>query len=227
MLLRSHFVSRSQGYRIPYAIQWFWPVPILIGTIFAPESPWWLVRHGREEEARAVVTRLTSPRNTSFDASKAVALMVHTNALEKSISAGTSYVDCFRGIDRRRTEIACAAWMIQNLCGSAFMGYSTFFLTQAGFSTERAFDLSLGQYALGAVGTIGSWFLMPHIGRRSLYIGGLTIMTALLLTIGFLGLAPNNTGALWAVGAMLLFYTFIYDITGEWQNPRICLSSEH
>lgn len=97
----------------------------MVGTLFAPESPWWLVRHGREEEARAVVTRLTSPRNTSFDAGKAVALMVHTNALEKSISAGTSYLDCFKGIDRRRTEIACGAWMIQNLCGSAFMGYST------------------------------------------------------------------------------------------------------
>lgn len=49
--------------------------------------------------------------------------MKHTNEFEKSVSAGTSYKDCFRGVDRRRTEIACGVWMIQNLCGSAFMGY--------------------------------------------------------------------------------------------------------
>jgi len=27
-------------YRIPYALQWIWPVPLIIGTWFAPESPW-------------------------------------------------------------------------------------------------------------------------------------------------------------------------------------------
>lgn len=24
----------------PFAIQWAWPIPILIGTLLAPESPW-------------------------------------------------------------------------------------------------------------------------------------------------------------------------------------------
>ncbi|OXC59171.1 hypothetical protein AYX13_07134 [Cryptococcus neoformans] len=31
------------------------------------------------------------------------------------MAEGTSYWDCFRGVDLRRTEIAAAAWMIQNL----------------------------------------------------------------------------------------------------------------
>lgn len=26
--------------QIPFAIQWLWPLPILVGVIFAPESPW-------------------------------------------------------------------------------------------------------------------------------------------------------------------------------------------
>ena len=37
------------------------------------------------------------------------------------------------------------------------MGYSTYFLEQAGLPIERAFDLSIGQYALGACGTVASW----------------------------------------------------------------------
>lgn len=43
--------------------------------------------------------------------------MKHTNAIEKTMAEGTSYWDCFRGVDLRRTEIAAAAWMVQNLCG--------------------------------------------------------------------------------------------------------------
>lgn len=35
-------LSRSDkwAYKIPYAIQWVWPIPILVACIFAPESPW-------------------------------------------------------------------------------------------------------------------------------------------------------------------------------------------
>lgn len=34
------------AYRIPFAVQWVWPVPIIIGVALAPESPWWHVRKG-------------------------------------------------------------------------------------------------------------------------------------------------------------------------------------
>lgn len=44
--------------------------------------------------------------------------------------------------------------------------------------------MSLAQYALGAIGTIGSWVLLSHVGRRNLYIGGLAIMSCLLFIIG-------------------------------------------
>lgn len=52
------------------------------------------------------------------------------------------------------------------------MGYSTYFYEQAGLDTSYAFDLSWCQYALGAIGTILSWFLMPRFGRRTLYVWG-------------------------------------------------------
>jgi len=41
-VLRAVLTREDQwAYRIPFAIQWMWPLPILIGCIFAPESPWW------------------------------------------------------------------------------------------------------------------------------------------------------------------------------------------
>ncbi|POY71040.1 hypothetical protein BMF94_5966 [Rhodotorula taiwanensis] len=201
------------AYRLPFALQWVWPLPLITGIIFAPESPWWLVRKGNTEQARRTIGRLFS-KATDDELDNTLAMMIHTNEFEKSVSAGTAYVDCFKGVDRRRTEIACGVWMIQNLCGSAFMGYSTFFLQQAGVPVSASFDLSIGQYGLGMFGTISSWFLMAKIGRRPLYWGGLTILAILLFIIGGMGSIPrSNKGGSYAVGAMLLIYTAVYDAT--------------
>ena len=122
-VLRS-FVTQNDdmAWRIPYALQWMWPVPIAVGVFMAPESPWWLVRKGRIEDAKHSLVRLTSlKRDTTFNADNTIAMMVHTNELEQDISRGTSYLDCFKGINLRRTEITCVTWAIQALCGSAFM----------------------------------------------------------------------------------------------------------
>jgi SP family general alpha glucoside:H+ symporter-like MFS transporter len=141
-------------------------------------------------------------------------MMIHTNELEKEASAGTHYLDCFRGTDLRRTEIACVVWMIQTLCGSGLQGYSTQFYEQAGISTVFSFDFNMGQYALGAIGTFLSWFLMTRMGRRTLYLWGLVAACISLLIIGFVGIAPkSNTTAPWVIGSMLLIFTFIYDAT--------------
>src|SRR5271155_957774 len=40
-ILKGFVSGKTQwSYRIPYAIQWIWPVPIFIVAFFAPESPW-------------------------------------------------------------------------------------------------------------------------------------------------------------------------------------------
>ncbi|KAK2025928.1 alpha glucoside transporter [Colletotrichum zoysiae] len=203
------------GYKIPFALQWMWPVPLIIGILAAPESPWWLVRKERVEDAKESLLRLTSrDAHHNFNADETVSMMVHTNALEKAAQSGTKYTDCFRGIDLRRTEIVCCVWAIQTLCGSTFMGYSTYFYQQAGMDKDNSFSMSLGQYALGAVGTVFSWFLMQRFGRRTLYLSGQAIMCAVLATIGFVSFAgKENVAAQWAIGSLLLVYTFFYDCT--------------
>jgi len=63
-----------------------WPGPLFLGIYFAPESPWWLVRKGRLDDAKTSLLRLTSlDRETDFDADETVAMMVHTTALEENV----------------------------------------------------------------------------------------------------------------------------------------------
>jgi SP family general alpha glucoside:H+ symporter-like MFS transporter len=222
------------SYRIPYALQWMWPVPLLIGIFLAPESPWWLVRKGRTNDAKRSLLRLTSlNRETDFDADETVAMMVHTTALEEKITRGASYLDCFRGTDLRRTEIVCMVWAIQNLCGNSFSGYSTYFLQQAGLDTSTAYDFALGQYGINMAGVVGAWFLMSRgIGRRTLYLYGLCGLCAMLFILGFLGLVPDShvkqaslaTGSImlvWAVFYQLTVGTVCYSLVAELSTRRL------
>lgn len=203
------------AYRIPFGLQWIWPVPLIIGISLAPESPWWLVRKGRVEETKRSLARLTTADSgIEFNPDEAVSMMMYTNDLEKEVTAGTTYVDLFKGSNLRRTEIVCAVWVIQTMCGSTFMGYSTYFYEQAGMATSNSFTMSLVQYALGAVGTLSSWLLMGWFGRRTLYLYGQLAMALVLLAIGCTAFAGReNPAAQWAIGSMLVVYTFTYDST--------------
>lgn len=96
-------IDGDLGWRLPLYLQWVWPVPLLIGVYFAPESPWSSVRRGKLDEAIQSIKRLSGENEESNAAM--LALIQHTTALERREAAEGSYMDCFRGVNRRRTEI--------------------------------------------------------------------------------------------------------------------------
>ncbi|KAJ9654071.1 hypothetical protein H2198_006810, partial [Neophaeococcomyces mojaviensis] len=65
-------LTTEWSYRIPFALQWAFAVPILIGVFFAPDSPWWLVRHGRSDAAKESLLRLTSRNVEGFKVDEAL-----------------------------------------------------------------------------------------------------------------------------------------------------------
>lgn len=200
------------AYRIPFALQWMWPVLIAAFIPWAPESPYWLVRKGKLEEAEQALRKLAS-RGSADDAHKMLALIQRTNERELEYQAGSSYIECFKGTNLRRTEVSAMAWAIQILCGLSLPFYAVVFFEQAGFPTEQAFNMNVGMTALGFVGTCVSFFLIPRFGRRQLYFGGLCSLTGLMLLIGFLGIPTNNKSITNAVAGLLILWFFGYFLT--------------
>lgn len=212
--VQSGFSGRSGqwSYRIPFAIQWAWPVLLFPILWFAPESPWHYVRAGKYEKAEASVDRLGSAMQRAHT-KETVAMMIHTNEIEKSIDDGTSYLDCFRGIDLRRTEIACMAFAAQPFCGSAMGGTPTYFFLQAGLPESISFRMSVGGLGIASVGTILAWFLMRLYGRRTLYLWGLGLLAAILCTVGFCSVGSDSRGSNYAQAGLMIAWLGVYYTT--------------
>ncbi|EFY96694.1 hypothetical protein MHUMG1_09888 [Metarhizium humberi] len=202
------------AYKIPFAIQWVWPVVLLAGLPFAPESPYWLVRRGRREDARKALLQLTSSTNRP-DIDKLLVGIEQTDLLEQEYETETTYYDCFKGVSLVRTEISVMVYLIQVIGGNPLIGYANYFFEQAGLSSSDAFNMGVGNTALGFIGTVISWPLMNFfkLGRRTIYTSGMAVMTVLLFVIGFLSIPKNNKGAIWAMASLMDIWTFVYQMT--------------
>ena len=183
---------------------------------FAPESPWWLVRHGKVDEAKAVLRRLISKSQIEEDVDDRVGLMIATTQHEHEVNTGTTYIACFRKTNIKRTVTAMGCYFAQGLCGAGFRNYSTYFYHQAGLPPVQAFNMTLAQYGLAVIGAFVAWFLLPYMGRRQLYLWGLASIVLCHTATGAIGIVyaeQESTSLAWAAGSMLLLFTLFYDIT--------------
>ncbi|KIW14591.1 hypothetical protein PV08_07375 [Exophiala spinifera] len=205
--------SSVWGYKVPYALQWMWPVFLIPLIYFAPESPYHLVRHNQLEEAEKSIRRLQAP-HAQLDPKRTLAQIVYTNNLEEQLSIGTSYHDCFKGFELRRTEIACTVFAGQLLCGSCFAYASTYFFQQVGLDTDATYSLGLGANSMALFACFCNWFfLMPRFGRRTIWLWGMCGMAVELCIIGILNPWTHKKSVGWTQAIMTLVWTFTFQLS--------------
>lgn len=202
------------GYRIPFALQWIWPVFLVPLLYISPESPWHLVRHGKLKEAEVSLRRLQSPSATHIDPRNTLAAIIYTNNLETQMSVGTSYWDCFKGTELRRTEIACLTFAGQILCGISFAYNSSYFFSQIGLGTSTTYSLALGGTGLAFVACLVNWFFfMPNFGHRTVYVWGMGAMTIVLILIGILNVWTARHDVALTQACLSLLWTVIFQFS--------------
>ncbi|KAL2205182.1 hypothetical protein CC79DRAFT_1371000 [Sarocladium strictum] len=145
---------------------------------------------GRLELAETSLRRLAISKDPE-ELSNVIAMMEKTNRLWREYCETTSYLDCFKGTNLRRTEIATVPFTIQIISCNIFLASSTFFLSLAGLASSEAFYMGLGSYALAFCGNLACYPLMNFVGRRKVFLFG-------SLTNGFLYGGFALIGAIWA-----------------------------
>ncbi|THV90066.1 sugar transporter [Aureobasidium pullulans] len=206
-------LNGDTAWRLPFALQWMWPVPLFILAYLAPESPWNAVRRQKIDLARKSLQRLVGKsHDQAHEVECSLAYIVYTTEQEQAETEGARLIDCFRGTNLRRTEINCVVWAAQILCGNAILGYSVVFLEAAGFSPVAALDLNIGLSACYIVGGMICWLLFPRFGRATIYMTGLTFMFFCLVAIGGLGFTTSKHAEM-AIGILLIVSTLANMIT--------------
>ncbi|TDZ30401.1 Maltose permease MAL31 [Colletotrichum spinosum] len=177
---------------------------------FMPESPWYLAMKGRDEQALGSLAKLG---HAGDEGRVRLAVIHQTLDRVQSETAGASYLECFRRSNLRRTVISISPLCIQSLSGITFAAsYSTYYMQLAGYSTAESFKLSIVQQIISVVGNVMSWYLVDRLGRRSLTVYGLAILTVILLFTGGLAL-PGTLSMNKGTVALILLYCWWYNVT--------------
>ncbi|RDW83515.1 hypothetical protein BP5796_05006 [Coleophoma crateriformis] len=206
---RYNTLDSPSAYKIPIALQWMFPTPLMILIFCAPESPWWLVRKGRLEEAAHSVERLG--RRSRLNAGETVAMMRRVVELEKSTKE-PNHVELFKGTDLYRTLIVCGVYLAQNLTGNLIANQAVYFFEQAGVTTNTAFALGLITSALQMIFVMLSWILTTYFGRRTIYLWGSGFNTILLIALGIAGSVGKSNASSLAQASLGLIISVLFTL---------------
>jgi SP family general alpha glucoside:H+ symporter-like MFS transporter len=201
--------DHDSAYRIPIALQWMFPTPLAILMFCAPESPWWLVRKGRLEQAAKSIERLG--RKTMLNSSETVAMMRRVIELEKS-EKEPGHWELFKGTDLYRTLIVCGVYAAQNLTGNLIANQAVYFFQQAGVGTNTAFALGLITSALQMIFVMLSWILTTYLGRRTIYLWGSFFNVVMLIALGIAGSVAKSYSASLAQASLGLIISVLFTL---------------
>ncbi|KAG0647435.1 Maltose transport MAL61 [Hyphodiscus hymeniophilus] len=199
----------ASAYKIPIALQWLFPTPLAILIFCAPESPWWLVRKGRLDEAAHSVVRLG--RKSRLNPSETVAMMRRVVELEASTKE-PNHLELFKGTDLYRTCIVCGVYLAQNLTGNLIANQAVYFFEQAGVSVNTAFALGLITSALQMIFVMLSWILTTYLGRRTIYLWGSGFNVVLLVALGVAASVGKSNAASLAQASLGLIISVLFTL---------------
>jgi SP family sugar:H+ symporter-like MFS transporter len=118
-----NFTAQIEGrnsYIIPLGIIYVVPVIMSIGLLFVPESPRWLMEHGKSDQARSALVWLRPYTDAEIDDEvRGIRDALVTDAERHK---GVAIMDMFNNpIDRRRTILAVCALTVQGGSGAMYM----------------------------------------------------------------------------------------------------------
>lgn len=184
---------------------------LLIGMIFLPETPRFLIGKGKEQKGREILQKLEEPHLVEPEIEK----MKKDIALEEQ--SPSSFKTLFKPWLRMPLFIGIGVMFIQQFVGiNTVIYYSPEIFAMAGYegvTAQIAASVSVG--VVNVVFTIISMMIVDRFGRRKLYFLGLSGIILTLVGLGMLFQFQELIGEAmkWATVLILLLYIAFFAIS--------------
>lgn len=175
--------------------QWRWAlgvgvvpaVLLILGLFLMPETPRWLVMHGRGNDAKALLQRLRAKDDVDGELEE----------IREVDRLGTSSAKGFRELlqpwVRPVVIVGIGLAIFQQIQGiNVIIYYLPTSLTNSGMSNEGAIAVNLGVAALNVIMTIVAICIVDKIGRRTLLSWG---SAGMVVSLGAVTVAGAMSGA--------------------------------
>ncbi|MGA9120741.1 MAG: sugar porter family MFS transporter [Bacteroidota bacterium] len=153
-------------------------IVFILLLLFIPESPRWLIAHGRADQARAIMEKIVAPGSLESE---------FRQISDAILDEQPSFLQLFQAGMRKPLLVGLLLPMFSQLSGiNAIIYYGPKILSEAGFSISDALG---GQVSIGIVNvlfTVLAIQLVDRWGRKPLLLIGISGVILSLSAVGFL-----------------------------------------
>lgn len=162
-----HFVDKVYNWRLNFVIATACALALLVSLIFLPESPRWLVEHGRKDEAAKILDRIHRTKDDPDGIYAHAETVQITAQVEVERNLPTSYLHIIRTPNlRKRFFCTILSWGMGQSTGITVIANLTPMLFGAlGYETTLQLGLSLVWTVCLFLGCFVNIYLLDRWGR--------------------------------------------------------------
>lgn len=203
-ILGNVFGYMDDIWRYMIAIAFIPALTLWLGMLRLPESPRWLIVKGKQEQALAVLNMMRTPNIAKREFAE-IKNLVNSEATMQ----GASFQEFIKTPWTRRILLfGIAIAIIQQITGvNAINYYGTQILYDSGFDLSAALIANVGNGLIAILAVVIGMNSLKKIGRRNIFLLGLTMTTLAEIGIGMLAMTSANQDYYgYAVFALVLVF---------------------